>query len=357
MARSGSRPALIVNGRDLHGSTGPASEFHSADVEVIFRDIDELAIEIGPGGVRIWETEEGRDLRDFGLVQVAAYQRPTAVLVGAVADYLTTVGVHAVNITGIGAPTKVFKYVRLANRGLTIPATLYLPPRLMVDSYDELAERLDLPFVLKTASGAGGRLTTLVSTESAFTQRLQDATHARAGFLAQELVASDGSYYLFVLGGQVSLAIWSGSGDDVLAQSSWERGTLVHPQELEHAAKETAIQAAAALEYDIAGVRLVKHWTTGKWCVLNVNPSPSISGGEYAAAKMGAYIDYLNRRLARPVPGNRDETQHRPTTSEPSGSVQTGSQARPKAHSGRFSWLSWGFMGEPGEPGKSGEPR
>src|SRR4051794_28453775 len=99
-----SRPALILNGEGLSEHV----DLLTTGIEVVFRGIDELAMDIGPGGARIWETVDGRDLGDFGLVQILAYQRPTGTLVNAIADYLAAKGVRAVNIAGIGAPTKLF---------------------------------------------------------------------------------------------------------------------------------------------------------------------------------------------------------------------------------------------------------
>lgn len=147
-----------------------------------------------------------RDLADFGLVQVFAYHRSTATLLNALADYLAAKGVRAVNVAGIGAPTRLFKYVRLANRGLSIPSTVYLPPRLLPGAYHDLAMQLDLPFVLKTVTGGRRGRTSLVGSELAFTEELRDTDNAR-GFLAQELVPPDGSYFLLVLGGHVSFAL------------------------------------------------------------------------------------------------------------------------------------------------------
>lgn len=301
MASPALKPALVLNGEALNGHCDLGRELRASGVEVVFRSIDEIAVDIGPAGVRIQETVDGRDLGDFGLVQVIAYQWPTTTLINAIADYAASQGVRTVNITGISAPTKLFKYVRLANRGLSVPLTVYLPPRLLAGAYPDLAMRLDLPFVLKTVTGGRGRMTGLVGNEEAFIERLRDAEHARVGLLAQELVPPDGSYFLLVLGGQVSLAMRYGSVgvDDVLAKSAWEEASLVNPHELDPAARQTAVHAAAALEYDIAGVHLVRHWTTGQWCLLDVNPNPLISSGRHATDKVNAYSAYLKRRLSQ----------------------------------------------------------
>jgi hypothetical protein len=69
--------------------------------------------------------------------------------INAVADHVAAQSVDAVNVAGIGAPTKQFKYVRLATHGLSILSTLYLPPRLLADAYPDLGGRLDLPLVMK----------------------------------------------------------------------------------------------------------------------------------------------------------------------------------------------------------------
>ncbi|MFG2526291.1 RimK family alpha-L-glutamate ligase [Streptomyces sp. NPDC048527] len=291
----------MLNGEGLDEHVEFASELLAAGVEVVFRSIEEIAIDIGPEGVRIRETVNGRDLADFGLVQVFAYHRPTATLLNALADYLSAKGVRAVNVAGIGAPTKLFKYVRLANRGLSIPSTVYLPLRLLPGAYHDLAMRLDLPFVLKSVTGGRRARTSLVGSEGAFTEKLRDTDQAH-GFLAQELVPPDGSHFLLVLGGHVSFALQHRSigGGDLLATPGWGDATIVDPQMLDPEAQETAVQAATSLGYDIAGVHLVRHWTTGQWCVLEVSPNPPIGSGGYTADKVSAYSAYLKRRLTDP---------------------------------------------------------
>lgn len=307
MAGSASKSALVLDGEGLYEHIELANEPFAAGIDVVFRSIEDLAIDIGPGGVCIRETVDGRDLADFGLVQVFSYRRLTGTLMNAVADYLAAKGVRAVNIAGIGAPTKLFKYVRLANRGLSIPSTVYLPPPLLPGAYQDLAEQLDLPFVLKTVTGGRRDVTILIRNEEAFTEKIRETDHAR-GLLAQELVPPDGSYFLLVLGGHVSFALQHRSigSDDLLAESGWEDADLVDLHRLDPAAQETALHAAESLGYDIAGVHLVQHWTTGQWCVLDVSPSPPISSGEYTADKVSAYSAYLKRRLSDPRQGHAD---------------------------------------------------
>jgi hypothetical protein len=64
----------------------------------------------------VYETVEGRDLSDFGLIHVAAYPAPTATLVNAIAAYLEHWKVRGINLAGIGAPTNLLHYVLLARQ-------------------------------------------------------------------------------------------------------------------------------------------------------------------------------------------------------------------------------------------------
>ncbi|MFD7501639.1 RimK family alpha-L-glutamate ligase [Streptomyces sp. NPDC059850] len=289
----------MLNAEGLGGHAGLASELLAAGVEVVFRSVEELAINVGPEGVCIRETVSGRDLGDFGLVQVVAYRRPTTILLNVLADYLAARNVRAVNVAGIGAPTKLFTYVRLANRGLSVPSTVYLPLPLLHGAFHDVALQLDLPFVLKTVTSGRGSRTSLISSEEAFTEELRDSRRTR-GFLAQELVPPDGSYFLLVLGGHAAFALRHSriGGGELLAKSGWEDATLVDLRRLDPEAREVAVRAATSLGYDIAGVHLVRHWTTGRWCVLDVSPNPPIASGAYTADRVSAYSAYLERRLA-----------------------------------------------------------
>jgi glutathione synthase/RimK-type ligase-like ATP-grasp enzyme len=291
-------PALIINGEGLLQAQEHLADDLLDGMQVVFRDIDDLAVHIGPSGVRVHETVDGRDLADFGLVQLLGYQRPTGTLLSAVGDYLASRGVRTVNVTGIGAPTKLYKYVRMANRGLSLPSTVYLPPWLLGSSYAALVAQLDLPFVLKTVTGGKGRMTSLVTGEDVFMQCLRNSAHARLGFLAQELVPPDDSLLVLVLGGHALLA--SQHHPDAgapLARCDWLDASLCDLDRLDETARETAERAAASLEYDIAGVHVIRHWTTRQWRVLDVNPNPPLASGRHATDKVRAYSEYLKRRL------------------------------------------------------------
>jgi glutathione synthase/RimK-type ligase-like ATP-grasp enzyme len=150
---------------------------------------------------------DGKDLADFGLVQVAAYPRPTATLLNAIADYLRHERVRTVNMMAVSAPTKLHQHVRFALAGLPVPTTTYLPRRLLEQSYPDLVDGLGLPFVLKSISASGGRFNFLVGNERDFVQLLQDPQHVNVHFLAQEFIPNDTTYRFLVLGGDLQLVM------------------------------------------------------------------------------------------------------------------------------------------------------
>jgi len=289
------RSALILNGAAL---AGVKDKLGAEEGEVVFRTIDELAFTIETGAVGVYETASNRDLADFAFVQVASFPNPTGTLLNAIADYLRHHGVHVVNAEGIGAPTRLLQYVRLAQAGMPVPATRYLPPRLLADSYADLAERFGLPFILTPLRGVAGRRDLLVSGEPGFAERLATAQHA--SFLARELIPADATYRLLVLGHEVSVVlrqVTSFGEADLPGTPDRRQVSLVNPATFSPSARILGIQAASLMELDVADVHVVRHWLTGEWHVLETSATPRLSAGAFVPDKVSAYTAYLQRKL------------------------------------------------------------
>jgi glutathione synthase/RimK-type ligase-like ATP-grasp enzyme len=294
------RPAaLILNGEGLQ-LTADSHEPFVSGVETVFRQIDDIAFEVGGGrGARVYETIDGRDLADFGLVQVVTYPRPTGTLLNAITDYLRHHQVRAVNTAGVSAPNKLHQYLRFAQAGLAVPKTAYLPRRLLVQSYPDMVDRLGLPFVLKSISASGGKFNYLVGNEPDFASILRDPDHCAVHFLAQEFIPNDTTFRLLVLGHDHQLVMRQTSiGASYLENTvTGGRAELVDPGELAASARRLATRAALLIGCDIAAVNLIQHWTTGEWYILDANPTPAIATGAFVAEKLDAYSSYLRRRL------------------------------------------------------------
>lgn len=286
--------ALVINGDHLTPAL-PMLE----GLDVVFRNIDELYFGIVDGEAAIAETVTGRDLNDFGLVQLASYPRPTASLISAMVAYLDYHDVPAINMTGIGVPTKLSQYVRFALAGLPVPPTVYLTRVALLESFPVLARELELPFVLKALGGTNGRHNYLISDEREFAERLSALECCAHTYLAQRLVPNDTTYRLLVLGGMSSVVVrrtWA-PGSHLTNTSRGGIGTLVEPGECDPSAVQVALKAAQLLGNDVVSVNVMQDWTTGGWYLLGADTNPALASGVFVAEKLAAYSAYLRRRL------------------------------------------------------------
>lgn len=293
---TGARSLLIINGQPLDA----ADDSFIEGVETVFRSIDDLAFVISVDRrVRVYETVEGRDLANFGLVQVAGYPRPTATLINAVTAYLRSYRVPIINANGVAAPTKLFHYLLLAQAGLPVPATVYLSPGLLERSYDSVVSEVGSPFVLKALSASGGRHNYLIIDQDAFSRQLLRFRHTNVRFLAQTFVANDSTYRLLVFGDEVRLAIrcTSRNGSHLTNTEQGGHATLIGPELLDPDVRRLAVRAAALIGCDVAGVNLMQDLITGEWFILDTNSAPPTGTGPFIEDRAVAYATYLRKRL------------------------------------------------------------
>ncbi len=290
---------LILNGQALLPALGDQESHFVGGIETVFRGIDDLAFVITANRVHVYETVEGRDLADFGLVQVAAYPRPTATLINALTAYLEANRVTVVNATGVAAPTKLFQYLRFAQAGLPVPSTLYLAPGQLAESYDRIVAQLGMPFVLKALSASGGRHNYLISDEREFARQL-DAAHERVRFLAQEFIPNDSAFRLFVFGGEVRIILRSTSpnGSHLTNTEQGGEAALVDPTGFDPAVQRLAVRAASLIGSDVACVNMMQDLISREWYILDANSNPAIATGPFVEDKLNAYSTYLKKRLA-----------------------------------------------------------
>jgi len=289
------RSILILNGEEL---TDFENELTAEKYEVVIRGIDELAFTIETGAVDLYETASNRHLSDFAFVQLASFSSPTGTLLNVIAAYLRHEQICAVNTEGIGAPTRLLQYVRFAHAGMPVPAIRYLPPRFLVNAYPDLAEQFGLPFVLTALRGAGGRQDLLIRNEPSFAESLR--AHPTAYFLAREFIPAVATYHLLVLGQEVPIVMRKEItfGESHLANvSEAEQISLIDAPTLSPNARILAVQAASLMDLEVAEVRMVRHWATGEWYVLDANATKPFDAGVFGRDKVSAYADYLRRRL------------------------------------------------------------
>jgi glutathione synthase/RimK-type ligase-like ATP-grasp enzyme len=295
-----SRDLLMINGDTFQPEHGESTTLKLRDVNTVFRGIGEIAFSIEPGQTRVYETVSGRDLAEFALIQVIAYPRPTATLLSAISSYLRHHGRPELDETGISAPTKLYQLMTLAQNGLPVPATVYLPGRLLRSSFATIADRLGLPFVLKTMHGSGGRLNFLINTEADFERLTGDPAHGQVAFLAQQFVANNGTFRILVFGRDIRIVMHRCNTDGTHLTNT-ERGshaTLFEPESFDAGVMAMVARATSLMRCEVAGVNVVQDRHTQQWYLLEVNCAPAIGSGMFAAQKTRAYAEYLQSRLS-----------------------------------------------------------
>jgi glutathione synthase/RimK-type ligase-like ATP-grasp enzyme len=294
----GTASALVVNPGAFLPIARPGGQPMDG-VEPVLRGIDQLAFTIQTGRVRVFETVHGQDLADFAVVHVAGYPRPTAALLGAVAEYLRHNRVRAVNATGVFVSTKLFRCVRFAQGGVPVPNSVYFPGRLLDELADDIDESLGQPYVLKTLAASGGQFNYLVASGDELRERLRDPANAGQLFLAQEFVPSAATERILVFGTATPVVIRQTAvgATHLTGPLHGGRAQLVDPSDVDPVARRLAVRAAHLIDSEVASVTVIQHWTTGRWYVLDASANPTIGVGDFAGEITSAYSSYLRRRL------------------------------------------------------------
>ncbi|WP_307711244.1 RimK family alpha-L-glutamate ligase [Streptomyces sp. V4I23] len=270
------------------------------EFKAFFCGIEDIAFSVETGRPRVYETIGGRDLAEFRLIQIAAYPRPTATLLSSISSYLEHRQRPPVKTAAISAPTKLYQLMVLAQDGLPVPATFYLPRRLLRGSFAELADRLGLPFVLKAMNTSGGRLNFLIETEVDFLRYVEDAAYAQVAFLAQQFIPNNGTFRTLVFGRDVPIIMHRCTTDGSHLTNTEQGGhaTLFDVETFEADVLDMAVRAVELMGCEIAGVNLVQDRQTRQWYVLEVSSNPAIGTGAFAEEKTRAYSCYLRAKLS-----------------------------------------------------------
>ena len=83
------------------------------------------------------------------------------------------------------------------------------------------------------------------------------------------------------MGGDVKLVLrrsWA-PGSHLTNTEQGGDSILVESADLSPSVRRLAVESAAVLDYEIAGINLIQHWATGSWHVIDVNATPAITTG------------------------------------------------------------------------------
>lgn len=227
-------------------------------------------LHIGGTGNRI--TYHGKPAEDFDVI-VPRLSRTTAQYGEEVLAHFEWVGTPVVNrAKAIAAARHKFHSLRiLAQHGLPVPPSLTVGSAMFLE--DAVAEVGEYPFILKPFHGTHGTGIMLLDTPTSLTSTVDALCDLHQDYVIQCFIAETGGVDIRVLvvGGE-AVAAMKRSAPPGEFRANIHKGASGEAIALPDEYIRLAIEAAAALELEIAGVDLLQ--TNEGPVVLEVNPSP-----------------------------------------------------------------------------------
>jgi len=182
----------------------------------------------------------------------------------------------------------------LARAGIGLPVTAFAHgPRKAEDVIKEVG---GAPVVIKLVEGTQGMGVILAETEASAKSIIEAFSAANANILVQEYIkeAEGSDVRAFVVGGRV-VAAMRRVGKPGEFRSNLHRGGAAEEANISEDERNTAIQAAAVLGLNVAGVDMLRSHRGP--VVLEVNSSPGIKGIELATKVdvASAIIEFIER--------------------------------------------------------------
>lgn len=233
-------------------------------------------LHIGGTGNRI--TYHGKPAEDFDVI-VPRLSRTTAQYGEEVLAHFEWVGTPVVNqAKAIAAARHKFHSLRiLAQHGLPVPSSLTVGSATFLE--DAVADVGDYPFILKPFHGTHGTGVMLLDTPTSLTSVVDALCDLHQDYVIQSFIEEAGGVDIRVLvvGGE-AVAAMKRSAPPGEFRANIHKGASGEAIALIDEYTHLAIEAAAALELEIAGVDLLL--ANEGPVVLEVNPSPGFEALE-----------------------------------------------------------------------------
>ncbi len=251
-------------------------------------------LHIGGSGARIYY--EGTSAADFGVV-LPRLSAATAQYGEEVVEHFEWTDTPVINRSyAIANARNKFRALRiLAQHGLPVPPSFAAGSARYVDrSVHQIGE---YPFIMKPFEGTHGNAILLLDTPTSLKSAIDAMCNLHQDYVIQPFIAESAGndVRVIVIGGKV-VAAMRRTAQEGEFRSNIHRGGQGHPIELHSEYSATAIQAAAVMELDIAGVDLLE--TLAGPMVLEVNPSPgfeeieAVTGIKVAEAMIAFAVEY-----------------------------------------------------------------
>jgi len=233
-------------------------------------------LHIGGTGNRI--TYHGKPAEGFDVI-VPRLSRTTAQYGEEILAHFEWVGTPVVNrAKAIASARHKFHSLRiLAQHGLPIPPSLTVGSATFLE--DAVADVGDYPFILKPFHGTHGTGVMLLDTPTSLTSAVDALCNLHQDYVIQSFIGEAGGVdtRVLVVGGE-AVAAMKRSAPPGEFRANIHKGASGEAITLTDEYTRLAIEAAAALELEIAGVDLLQ--TDEGPVVLEVNPSPGFEALE-----------------------------------------------------------------------------
>ena len=257
-------------------------------------------LHIGGTGNRI--TYHGKPAEDFDVI-VPRLSRTTAQYGEEILAHFEWVGTPVMNrAKAIAAARHKFHSLRiLAQHGLPIPPSLTVGSATFLE--DAVADVGDYPFILKPFHGTHGTGVMLLDTPTSLTSAMDVLCNLHQDYVIQSFIAEAGGVDIRVLvvGGE-AVATMKRSAPPGEFRANIHKGASGEAITLTDEYTHLAIEAAAALELEIAGVDLLQ--TDEGPVVLEVNPSPGFEALELVTGIdiAGVIIEFVTSYVKSTTP-------------------------------------------------------
>lgn len=258
----------------------------------------DIRLEFGTNSFSAFVQTTGEPLTNFDFVYFKSYFRYSeqAASIAAYLDYAHIPFVCS-ELRHYMPMTKLTQFARLAPDGVPIAQTVYMDKQHFGGNFEYLHQTLGNPFIFKSTDGSGGRENYLVHTEAELHQALQENPDLQ--FVAQRFIANDSDLRVLIVDRQIQLVIHRQRTGDSHMNNTSQGGSarLIPVDELSFEHKTLALQAAALMNREIAGVDLMFETGTGHPYILEVNASPQIGSGAFTNEKLDIYSNYFKNML------------------------------------------------------------
>lgn len=268
----------------------------AANVE--WHNYHDIRLEFGTNRLEAYVQTTSEPLTAFQFVYFKSYFRYSE-QAAAIATYLDYAHIPFVcgELRHYMPMTKLTQFARLGVASVPIAPTVYMDAQHFEASYAYLVEKLGDPFIFKSTDGSGGRENYLVHSQA----ELQAALMQNPGlqFVAQQFIANDSDLRILIVDRQIRLIIHrQRTGSSHLNNTSQGGDAkLLQVDELSFEHQSLALQAAALMNREIAGVDLMFESGTGYPYILEVNASPQIGSGTFTEEKLDIYSNYFRNML------------------------------------------------------------